>query len=144
LGCDLAIASDQARFSFAYTNAGTTADLGGSWYLPRIVGLRSALQIALLNEAIDARQAHTLGLVNKVVTEGQLDAEVSDLALRLASGPTKALGRMKRLLRQSGTNGLHGHLAVELATFVESARTDDFREAINAILGKRPPRFTGA
>ena len=144
LGCDLAIASEQARFNFAYTNAGTTADLGGSWHLPRIVGLRSALQIALLNEAIDARQALALGLVNKVVPEDRLDAEVRDLAFRLADGPTKALGRMKRLLRQSGTHGLHDHLAVELATFVESARTADFREAIDAILGKRPPRFTGA
>jgi 2-(1,2-epoxy-1,2-dihydrophenyl)acetyl-CoA isomerase len=144
LGCDLAIASEDARFKFAYTNAGTTADVGGSWHLPRIVGLRSALQIALLNESIDAKHALALGLVNKVVTAQQLDAEVGSLAQRLANGPTKALGRMKRLLRQSGTNGLHGHLALELATFVESARTNDFREAIDAILGKRPPRFTGA
>ncbi len=144
LGCDLAIASEKARFNFAYTNAGATADLGGSWHLPRIVGLRSAMQIALLNETIAADQALALGLVNKVVPEDQLDGEVGGLALRLASGPTKALGRMKRLLRQSGTNGLHDHLAVELATFVESARTSDFREAIDAILGKRAPRFTGA
>ena len=144
LGCDLAVASPQTRFNFAYINVATTADLGGSWYLPRIVGLRGAMQIALLNEPIDAEQAQALGLVNKVVPETQLDAEVNALALKLASGPTKAMGRMKRLLRQSGTNGLHGHLAVELATFVESARTSDFREAIDAILGKRAPRFGGA
>ena len=144
LGCDLAVASEQARFSFAYANAGTTADLGGSWYLPRIVGLRNAMQIALLDEPIDAPRALALGLVNKVVPEEQLDAEVNGLALRLASGPTKALGRMKRLLRLSGTNGLHGQLAVESATFIDCAGTNDFREAINAILGKRAPRFTGA
>ena len=144
LGCDLAIASEDARFNFAYVNAGTTADLGGSWHLPRIVGLRNALLIALLNETVDAKRALELGLVSKVVAGAQLDAEVNNLARRLASGPTKALGRMKRLLRQSTTNGLHGHLAVELATFVESAGTSDFREAVDAILGKRAPHFTGA
>ncbi len=144
LGCDLAVASEQARFNFAYTNAGTTADLGGSWYLPRIVGLRCAMQIALLNETIDAPRALALGLVNKIVPDAQLDAEIEGLALRLASGPTKALGRMKRLLRLSGTNGLHGQLAVEAATFLDCAGTNDFREAIDAILGKRAPQFTGA
>ena len=144
LACDLAIASEDVRFNFAYTNAGTTADLGGSWHLPRIVGLRNALQIALLNETIDATRAHALGVVSKVVSGEQLDAEVSSLAHRLAGGPTKALGRMKRLLRQSATSGLDAHLAVELTTFVESARTSDFREAVDALLGKRPPRFTGA
>jgi 2-(1,2-epoxy-1,2-dihydrophenyl)acetyl-CoA isomerase len=143
LGCDLAVASEQARFNFAYTNVGTTADLGGSWYLPRVVGLRGAMQIALLNETIDAQRALALGLVNQVVPEEQLDSEVRGLALRLASGPTKALGRMKRLLRLSGTNGLHDQLAVEAATFIECAGTNDFREAIDAILGKRAPRFAG-
>jgi 2-(1,2-epoxy-1,2-dihydrophenyl)acetyl-CoA isomerase len=143
LACDLAIAAEDVRFNFAYTNAGTTADLGGSWHLPRIVGLRNALQIALLNEPIDAKQAHSLGLVSKVVSGDRLDAEVSSLAHRLAGGPTKAFGRMKRLLRQSASGGLEAHLAVELTTFVESAGTSDFREAVDAILGKRPPRFTG-
>ena len=144
LACDLAVASDDARFNFAYANAGTTADLGGSWNLPRIVGLRTALQIALLNETIDARQALTLGLVSKVVAGDQLDAEVGSLARKLANVPTGALGQMKRLLRQSTTNGLHDHLAAEQATFVDCAGTSDFREGVAAILGKRTPRFTGA
>jgi 2-(1,2-epoxy-1,2-dihydrophenyl)acetyl-CoA isomerase len=143
LGCDLAVASETTRFTFAYTNAGTTADLGGSWHLPRIVGLRNALQIALLNEPIDAKQAFALGLVNKVVTDARLDAEVAGLAHRLAKGPTRALGRMKRLLRQSASSRLHDQLASELDAFVESARTADFREAIDAILGKRTPHFNG-
>ena len=143
LGCDLAVASEQTRFSFAYSNVGTTADLGGSWYLPRLVGLRNAMQIALLNETIGAHQALALGLVNKVVLDDQLDAEVDALAHKLAAGPTKALGRMKRLLRMSGMNGLDCHLAVECATFIECARTADFREAIDAVLGKRVPIFGG-
>jgi len=144
LACDLAIASEDVRFNFAYTNAGTNADLGGSWHLPRVVGLRNALQIALLNETIDATRAHALGLVNKVVLADQLDAEVASLAQRLANGPTQAMGRMKRLLRQSSTSGLRDHLALELSSFVESAGTSDFREAVDAILARRPPRFTGA
>jgi 2-(1,2-epoxy-1,2-dihydrophenyl)acetyl-CoA isomerase len=144
LGCDLAIASEGARFNFAYTNIGTTADVGGSWHLPRIVGLRRAMQIALLNEPIDAHQALALGLVNKVVPDDGLDADVAALANTLASGPTKAFGRMKRLLRQSGTHGLRDHLAEELETFIDSAGTSDFAEAIEARLGKRTPRFVGA
>ncbi len=144
LGCDLAIASDGTRFNFAYTNIGTTADVGGSWHLPRLVGLRRAMQIALLNDPIDAHQALALGLVNKVVPDEDLDADVAALANTLASGPTKAFGRMKRLLRQSGTNGLRDHLDVELETFVDSAGTSDFVEAIDARLGKRAPRFVGS
>ena len=143
LGCDLAIASEGTRFNFAYTNAGTTADVGGSWHLPRIVGLRRAMQIALLNESVDASQALALGLVNKVVPEDDLDSEVASLASALANGPTRALGGMKRLLRQSGTSGLRDHLALELETFVDSAGTSDFVEAIGARLGKRVPRFVG-
>src|SRR6202008_1466558 len=108
-----------ARFNFAYANAGATADLGGSWHLPRIVGLRNAMQIALLNETLDANEALRLGLVNKVVPEDQLDSIVMALARGLADGPTQALGGMKRLLRQSQDNELHSHLALELASFVE-------------------------
>ncbi len=144
LGCDLAIASEQARFNFAYTNIGTSADVGGSWHLPRLVGLRRAMQIALLNEPIDAQQALALELVNKVVKEDELDAEVAALASALAAGPTKAFGRMKRLLRQSATHGLREHLDLELRTFVDSAGTSDFVEAIGARLDKRAPNFIGS
>ena len=144
LGCDLAIASDGARFNFAYTNIGATADVGGSWHLPRIVGLRRAMQIALLNDPIDAHQALALGLVNKVVPDEDLDADVAALASTLASGPTQAFGRMKRLLRQSGNHGFRDHLALELEAFVDSAGTSDFAEAVDARLGKRAPRFAGS
>jgi len=144
LGCDLAVASETARFNFAYTKAGTTADLGGSWYLPRIVGLRAALQIALLNETLDAGRALALGLINKVVPDNELDAETARLACALAQGPTRALGGMKRLLRLSAGNGLHDQLALEFDSFVASTLTADFPEAIDAILGKRIPRFSGA
>ncbi len=144
LGCDLAIASERARFNFAYTNIGATADVGGSWHLPRIVGLRRAMQIALLNESIDASQALALGLVNKVATEDRLDAEVAAIANALAAGPTQAYGRMKRLLRQSASHGLREHLDLELRTFIDSTGTSDFVEAVRARLDKRAPTFTGS
>ncbi len=144
LGCDLAIASDNARFNFAYTGIGTTADVGGSWHLPRLVGLRKAMEIALLNEPIDAEDARALGLVSRVVPDDRLDAELATLAASLAQGPTKAYGRMKRLLRQAGAHRLGEHLAAELASFVECAATEDFREAVDARLAKRAPRFVGS
>jgi len=144
LACDLAIAADGARFNFAYTNAATTADLGGSWSLPRLVGLRSAMWLALTNETIGAERALALGLINKVVPDEQLDDEVAGMAQRLATGPTRALGRMKYLLRNGGESELPDQLAIELSCFLESARTADFREAIDAILEKRPARFIGA
>ncbi len=144
LGCDLAIASTQTRFSFAYAGIGTTADVGGSWHLPRLVGLRKAMEIALLNEPIDAPGALALGLISRVVEDDRLDAEVANLAGTLAQGPTQAFGRMKRLLRQAGTHRLPEHLAAELASFVECAGTNDFREAVDARLAKRAPRFVGS
>jgi 2-(1,2-epoxy-1,2-dihydrophenyl)acetyl-CoA isomerase len=144
LACDLVVASVNTKFNFAYTNLGTTADLGGSWHLPHIVGLRKAMQIALLNDTIDAERARDLGIVNHVVADEELDDHVDRLAERLASGPTRAFGRMKRQLRQALGTGLHGQLNAEVTSFVQSARTHDFSEAVDAILAKRTPRFIGA
>ena len=144
LACDVAVASANTKFNFAYTNLGTAADLGGSWHLPHIVGLRNAIQIALLNEPIDAYRALELGIVNKVVPDDELDVDVDRLAQQLANGPTKAMGRMKRQLRQALSNGLHAQLNAEAISFVESAKTKDFQEGVDAILGRRTPRFVGA
>ncbi len=144
LACDLVVASANTKFKFAYTNLATTADLGGALHLPHIVGLRNAMQIALLNETIDAARACELRIVNQVVADEQLDEHVDRLAQRLASGPTKAFGRMKRQLRQAVGTGLHGHLTAEAVSFVESAGTQDFHETVDGILGKRAPRFIGA
>ncbi len=143
LACDLAVASSDTKFNFAYANAGTTADVGGSWHLPYIVGLRNAMEIALLSETIDADRARALGIVNQVVPDGQLDAAVDALAHRLAQGPTRAFGRMKRLLRGALSSPLDTQLAAEMGCFVESTRTADFAEALAAFLSKRAPRFAG-
>src|SRR5258708_32633154 len=95
------------------------------------------MQIAVLNEVIDGAGGRELGIVNKVVPEDELDAEVERLAQRLASGPTKAMGRMKRQLRQALSNGLHGQLNAEAISLEESAKTKDFQEAVDAVHRKR-------
>ena len=101
MAADVVVASDDARLSFAYTSIGTTPDGGLSWSLPRAVGLRRAMEIALLGEPIDAQEALRLGLLTKVVPIDELDAETARVAERLAGGPTLALGRTRELLRNS-------------------------------------------
>ncbi|MEH3144157.1 MAG: enoyl-CoA hydratase-related protein [Methylobacterium frigidaeris] len=143
LAADLAVAADDARFTLAYTRLGTSADGGATWSLPRVVGLRKAMEIALLNPVLDAAEAHRLGLVNRVVPAAEFAAEAEALAARLAEGPTHAYGAMKRLLRDSSGRDLSGQLAAESASFLACADTADFREGVEAFLGKRPPRFGG-
>ena len=143
MACDLAIAADTARFNLAYVNVGASCDLSGSWHLPRLVGLRNAMAIALLGDSMDAAEALRLGLVNRVVPAAELDAATTALAQRLAAGPTLAIGRTKRLLRQSFDYDLPTQLDLERDNFRASTGTADFGEALNAFFAKRPPAFTG-
>lgn len=143
MACDLAIAADDARFVFAYTAIGTSPDGSGSFFLPRLVGLRRALEIALLGAPIPAARALELGLVNSVVPLADLDAEAGALAGRLAAGPTAAFGKVRRLYEQSFGATLVEQLEAERAAFMASARTDDFVEGCAAFRDKREPRFHG-
>ncbi|GGF45720.1 enoyl-CoA hydratase [Azorhizobium oxalatiphilum] len=143
LAADLLIAADDAKFSMAYSRIATSPDGGGTWHLPRIVGLRKAMELALLSENIDAQEALRLGIANKVVPLDQL-ADVTDkIAGALAAGPTAAYGRIKALLRASSTNSLAEQLQAEKESFVASAGTRDFAEGAAAFVGKRAPRFEG-
>ena len=141
--CDLAIAAEGTRFNLAYANVAASCDVSGSWSLPRLVGLRNAMQIALLTETFDAQEALRLGLVNRVVPAESLNLEVDKLAKRLASGPTQAYGRLKRLMRQSFETTLADQLESERLNFLASAETDDFKEALSAFFEKRKPAFKG-
>jgi 2-(1,2-epoxy-1,2-dihydrophenyl)acetyl-CoA isomerase len=143
MACDLAIAADNTRFNLAYVNVAANCDLSGSWHLPRIVGLRNAMAIALLGDSVDAAEALRLGLVNRVVPAIALREETDALARRLASGPTLAIGRIKRLLRQSLDNPLATQLDLERDNFHASASTSDFTEAMDAFFTKRAAHFTG-
>lgn len=143
LGCDLAIAADDARFNLAYVNVAASCDVGGSWHLPRLVGLRRAMQIALLGGSLDAQEALQAGLVNQVVPAAELATATEALARRLAAGPTAAYGRMKLLLRGAFDNSLPAQLDLERDAFVASAGTADFAEALQSFFTRRPARFTG-
>lgn len=143
LACDLAIAAEGTVFNLAYSRIGASCDGSSSWHLPRIVGLRRAMAIALLSDNIDTAQALDLGLVNKVVPAAELATETAALAHRLAQGPTHGYGRIKRLLRDSLGNDLPAQLDAEQAAFLEGTKTQDFAEGLNAFFDKRPPRFSG-
>ena len=143
MATDLCIAADDARFTLAYARIGASPDGSGSYYLTRLVGLRKAMEIALLADTIDAAEALRLGLVNRVVPAAELAAETDALAARLANGPTAAYGRIKGLLHRSGTAGLADQLAAEEESFAALAGTADFREGVAAFFEKRGARFDG-
>ena len=144
LACDFAIAAEGTRFTLAYVNIGASCDLSGSWSLPRLVGLRKALEIALLGERFDAAEALRLGLVNRVVAEAELEAQTLALAQRLAGGPAQSIAQLKRLLRISFEHDLRGQLDAERAAFLSCASTADFAEGVDAFIAKRTPRFGGS
>lgn len=139
--CDLVVAADDAVFASAYRNIGLTPDGGGTWSLPRLVGMRKALEIYLLGERFGADEALRIGLVNRVVEAGKLDAAVETWARSIAEGPKLALRNVKRLLRDSPDRTLAQQLDAEARSFGACAATGDFAEGIEAFLGKRSPRF---
>ncbi|PIF20183.1 MULTISPECIES: enoyl-CoA hydratase/isomerase family protein [unclassified Acidovorax] len=143
LMADYVIAAEGTRFNLAYINLGTSCDVGASWALPRIVGVRQALEIALLGEAFTADNALRLGLVNRVVPGAELDSATTALAQRLASGPTLAYGAMKRLMRASMEHTLPEQLAAEKGAFVHCAGTEDFRAGVEAFHQRQSPQFVG-
>ncbi|MBI1395987.1 MAG: enoyl-CoA hydratase [Betaproteobacteria bacterium] len=143
LAADLAIAAEGTRFNMAYANIGTSCDCSNSWALPRIVGVRKALEIALLSETFDAAEALRLGLVNRVVPADRLERETDALARRLAAGPPLALGNLKRLMRESFDATLEAQLQSERDAFLQCAASSDFREGVSAFVEKRRPVFRG-
>ena len=143
LQADFVLAAEGTRFNLAYVNIGASCDVGGSWALPRLVGLRRALEIAMLGDTYTAQEAERLGLVNRVLPTAELDAALQALAQRLASGPTQAHGHMRRLLRSSFYHDLPTHLSAEGDAFVACARTADLPEGIAAFHAKRPAVFQG-
>lgn len=143
LAADLAIAADDVKLTLAYTRIGTSPDGSSTFTLPRVVGLRKAMEIALLSDTIEAQEALRLGLVNKVVPAADLAAETDALAQRLAEGPTLAYGRIKHLLRASFNHTLAEQLHAERDAFIASAGTKDFAAGVEAFVKKRAPRFEG-
>jgi len=141
--CDLAIAAVGTQFTLAYSSVGVSSDMGASWSLPRILGLRRALQMALAAETMGAEEALRLGLVNYVVPLADLGNETDKLASRIAAAPPLALGAMKRLMRESSGRDLASQLDAERESFGRCCRSEDFNEAVSAFFEKRPGKYKG-
>ncbi len=140
---DLAIAADGTKFTMAYSRLGTSPDGGATYSLPRLVGMRKALELILLSDTIDAREALGLGLINWVVGAEQLAAETGSIARRLAQGATAAFAEIKQLLNQSYDQTLAAQLNAEVEAFARCAGTRDFAEGVTAFVEKRKPKFEG-
>ena len=141
--CDLVIAAQSARFSMAYTNAGLTPDGSSTYYLPRLIGLKRAIELTLTNRELSAHEALEWGIVTRVVADHDLLEEADSLASQIALGATKALGTSKRLLHSGCTETLETQMENETQAIAEMARTTDGREGIAAFLEKRDAEFTG-
>ncbi len=142
-GCDLIVASEEARFSEIFARRGLSIDFGGSWLLPRLIGLHKAKELAFFAEIISATEAERFGLVNRVVPAGDLDGFVDEWARRLAAGPPIALAQTKRLLNNGGTVAIDNALDAEGTAQTVNFATKDVVEAIGAFLEKREPNFQG-
>jgi 2-(1,2-epoxy-1,2-dihydrophenyl)acetyl-CoA isomerase len=143
LGCDLVVASESARFSEIFARRGLSIDFGGSWVLPRIVGMHRAKELALLADIINAAEAERIGLVNRVLPESEIDDFVADWAARLASGPPIALAMTKRMLDNSMQVTLEEALDDEGVSQTVNFATADTLEALKAFGEKREPKFEG-
>lgn len=143
LGCDLVVASQTARFSEIFARRGLSLDFGGSWLLPRRIGMHRAKELALLAEIVSASDALEMGLVNRVLPDGEVDAFVDNWARKLAAGPPIALAQSKRLLNNSLNVTLEEALDDEAAAQTINFATSDTAEAMRAFIEKREPKFTG-
>jgi 2-(1,2-epoxy-1,2-dihydrophenyl)acetyl-CoA isomerase len=143
LGCDLVVATPQSRFSQIFARRGLSLDFGGSWLLPKLVGLQQAKRLALLAEMIDAEEAHRLGLVTWVVAAEEIDGFVTDLGKRLAAAPPVALAQSKALLNEGADRTMRDALASEARAQVVNFATADAPAAFAAFNNKTEPVFTG-
>jgi 2-(1,2-epoxy-1,2-dihydrophenyl)acetyl-CoA isomerase len=140
---DIVVAADDARFALGYGALGLTADGGNTWFLPRIVGMRRAQELFLLNRRLTAQEALQFGLVSRLAPSDAVEKEAITLAATLAAGPTRAHGAVRRMLRQSFETGISNQLDAERESIVAASRTDDALEGIAAFVAKRRPQFRG-
>lgn len=143
LCADLVVAADTSFYTLAYCNIGTSPDGASTFHLPRTMGIKKAMEMALLGDRYTAEQAREMGLINWVVPADKLAEETNKLATRLANGPTRALGQAKKLLYQSNESAFEEQLQAEAESFAKSASGPDFKEGVMAFVEKRKPVFTG-
>ncbi|MEX2245426.1 MAG: enoyl-CoA hydratase [Dehalococcoidia bacterium] len=143
LACDMRIASDKAKLGTVFRNVGFSGDFGGSYYLPRLVGIAKARELYFTGQILEAEEAARIGMVNRVVPHDSLETETMALARVIATGPTVAYARMKENLNRSEHADLFTLLDQEALNMRLSATTNDHREAAKAFVEKRQPTFAG-
>ncbi|MGH7915922.1 MAG: enoyl-CoA hydratase/isomerase family protein [Candidatus Binataceae bacterium] len=138
---DIVLAGESSRFTLAYTRVGLTLDGSSSYFLPRVIGLRRTMELALTNRTLSAQEAQAIGLITRAVPDATLLAGADKIARDLASGATLAYGGVKRLMAMTGNNTLEQQMDLESAVIAEMGATKDGQEGIGAFLAKRPPKF---
>jgi 2-(1,2-epoxy-1,2-dihydrophenyl)acetyl-CoA isomerase len=143
LAGDLVLAAESARLTMAYSRIGATPDGSSTYWLPRLIGVRRAVELFYTNRVLTAREALDWGIVTRVVSDTELAAEARRLARELADGPTLALGRGKLLFHGSTTESLETQMERESQAIAESGHSEDFAEGVRAFAEKRAPSFRG-
>ena len=143
LAFDVVVAAESAVFLQAFTRIGLIPDAGGTWFLPRQVGLARAMGAALFAEPVTARQAAAWGMIWEAVPDTEFAARVAARAAHLAAGPGLAYRHLKTALRRSSASDLDGQLGLEARLQGECSASHDFAEGVRAFLEKRTPRFEG-
>ena len=143
LACDLVVAHDKVSFIQAFSLIGLVPDSAGTYFLPRLVGFQRATALAMLGEKINAEKAEQIGMIYKCVPLEIFEDTVRQLAEKLASMPTKALGMIKELFNASMTNTLENQLTMESRYQIEAAQSEDYAEGVAAFIEKRQPNFKG-
>ena len=141
--CDLVFASEKANFVQSFCKLGLVPDSGGTYFLPRLVGLPRATAMAMLGDKVSAADALAMGMIYRVTAPDQLMEEAARLARHLATQPTKGLGLIKAALNASLNNDLETQLALEREYQTRAGRTQDYKEGVAAFLAKRPPVYKG-
>lgn len=140
---DMVLAAESSTFTMAYTSVGLSPDGSSTFFLPRLIGQRRALELALTNRRLSAQEALEWGLINRIVADEKLLDQARQLATQLAQGPTKAFGAAKRLIRNSWNETLETQMESEAKSIADMTRTKDFSEGVSAFLKKETPKYKG-
>ena len=140
--CDLVLAAESATFVIAYSRIGLPPDGGSTYFLPRLVGFRRAMELALLHPRLSAQEARDYGIINKVVPDAELAARAQELAQTLAAGPLHAFGMTKKMFHRGWSESLEAQLELESEAIALAAAGPEGREGIASFLEKRQPRFS--
>ena len=143
LACDIVVAAKSASFIQAFSKIGLIPDSGGTYFLPRLIGIQKAAALMMTGEAVSAEKAETLGMIYAVYEDSEFETSAMKLADTISSMPTKGLGYTKKLLSQTFNNSLEEQLSLEAKTQALSASSKDHQEGIKAFMEKRTPQFTG-